>query len=332
MKFVVQTQSEIPISTQLLNQLSFAIASGLYPPGKKLPSTRQLAMQTGIHRNTASKVYHQLETMGLVETRAGSGIYVTQQGMDPHPRQPHPRQQVRQAVDQVLQMGCTLPQARELLLDEIDWRIRCGTRVWISVPASDLGSGQLLGQELQPQLGIPLELVPLEELTPVLDEVASGTVLTIRHFLSAVEKVAQPYGIRVLPIEISDYSQELAMIQALPAGHCLGLVSISGAILGVAVSILSSLRGDDLLVLQAEADDQETLRRLVRTAQTIISDSASYDRVRAAIREAKTHLIRIPQLHCSEAYIKPQSVIKLRHSLNLPDPALVQGEGIQSQG
>lgn len=327
MKFVVQTQSEIPVSTQLLNQLSFAIASGLYPPGKKLPSTRQLAMQTGIHRNTASKVYHQLETMGLVETRAGSGIYVTQQGMDPHPRQ-----QVRRAVDQVLQMGCTLPQARELLLDEIDWRIRCSTRVWISVPASDLGSGQLLGQELQPQLGIPLELVPLEELAPVLGEVASGTVLTIRHFLSAVEKVAQPYGIRVLPIEISDYSQELAMIQTLPAGHCLGLVSISGAILGVAVSILSSLRGDDLLVLQAEADDQDGLRRLVRTAQTIISDSASYDRVRAAIREAKTHLIRIPQLHCSAAYIKPESVIKLRHTLNLPDPALVEAEGIQNQG
>jgi GntR family transcriptional regulator len=327
MKFVVQTQSEIPVSTQLLNQLSFAIASGLYPPGKKLPSTRQLAMQTGIHRNTASKVYHQLETMGLVETRAGSGIYVTQQGMDPHPRQ-----QVRQAVDQVLQMGCTLPQARELLLDEIDWRIRCSTQVWISVPASDLGSGQLLGQELQPQLGIPLELVPLEELAPVLKKVASGTVLTIRHFLSAVEKVAQPYGIRVVPIEISDYSQELALIGSLPAGHCLGLVSISGAILGVAVSILASLRGDDLLVVPAEADDQEALRRLVRAAQTIISDSASYDRVRAAIREARSHLIRIPQLLRSEAYIKPQSVIKLRQILNLPDPDLVQGEGIQRQG
>ena len=314
MKFIVQPQSEIPVSTQLLNQLSFAIASGLYPPGKKLPSTRQLALQTGIHRNTASKVYHQLEAMGLVETRAGSGIYVSSQEQDPQPRQ-----QVRQAVDQVLKTGCTLPQARDLLLDEIDWRIRCGTRVWVSVPTSDLGSGQLLLQDLQPQLGIPLELVPLEDLAPVLAEVASGTVLTIRHFLTAVETVVQSYRIPVLPVEISDYGRELGLIQALPTGHCLGLVSISAAILGVAISIISSLRGEDLLVLQAEADDLEGLRRLVRSAQTIIADSASYDRVRAAIREAKQSLIRLPQLYCSDSYIRPQSVDRLRSALNLDD-------------
>ena len=45
-------------------------------PGHRLPSTRQLAMQTGLHRNTISKVYRQLEIDGVVEAIAGSGIYV----------------------------------------------------------------------------------------------------------------------------------------------------------------------------------------------------------------------------------------------------------------
>lgn len=320
MKFVVQPHGEIPVSTQLLNQLSFAIANGLYPPGKKLPSTRQLALQTGIHRNTASKVYHQLEQMGLVESRAGSGIYVTSQHRDPQGEAA--RQQVRAAVDQVLQTGCTLLQVKALLLDEIDWRIRCSQRVWASLPKTDLGSGRLLVQELEPQLGIPIELVPLEELDPVLAAVSSGTVLTIRHFLSQVETVAQPYGIRVLPVNISDYRHELSIIQQLPPGHCLGLVSISEPILGVAVSIISSLRGEDLIVLYAEVDDLEGLRRLVRVAQTIITDSASHDRVRAALREARQDVMRLPQILRSESYVKPESVQELRQALNLPSTPL----------
>jgi len=41
-------------------------------------------MQTGLHRNTISKVYRQLEDNGLVDSRAGSGIYVTAQSNGPN--------------------------------------------------------------------------------------------------------------------------------------------------------------------------------------------------------------------------------------------------------
>jgi Predicted transcriptional regulators len=89
-QFHIQTDSEIPASTQLFNQIRFAIASRQFPPGHRLPSTRQLAMQTGLHRNTISKVYRQLENTGLVEAQAGSGIYVRAQGHEggskPNPR------------------------------------------------------------------------------------------------------------------------------------------------------------------------------------------------------------------------------------------------------
>jgi len=75
-RFRIQQESDIPASTQLYNQICFAIAARHYPPGHRLPSTRQLAMQTGLHRNTISKVYRQLEIDGVVEAIAGSGIYV----------------------------------------------------------------------------------------------------------------------------------------------------------------------------------------------------------------------------------------------------------------
>ena len=79
MRFHIQSESDISASSQLYNQICFAIASRHYPPGHRLPSTRQLAMQTGLHRNTISKVYRQLETDGVVEAIAGSGIYVRDQ-------------------------------------------------------------------------------------------------------------------------------------------------------------------------------------------------------------------------------------------------------------
>ena len=37
-------------------------------------------MQTGLHRNTISKVYRQLEDAGVVEAMPGSGIYVRAEG------------------------------------------------------------------------------------------------------------------------------------------------------------------------------------------------------------------------------------------------------------
>ena len=54
-RFHIQQESDIPASTQLYNQICFAIAARHYPPGHRLPSTRQLAMQTGLHRNTITK-------------------------------------------------------------------------------------------------------------------------------------------------------------------------------------------------------------------------------------------------------------------------------------
>jgi len=81
LQFRIQPDSEILRLTQLFNQIWFAIASGNFP-GHWLPSTRALAMQTGLHRNTISKVYRQLKR-ACRQPRAGSGIYVTAQSNGP---------------------------------------------------------------------------------------------------------------------------------------------------------------------------------------------------------------------------------------------------------
>ena len=116
MRFHIQSDSDISASSQLYNQICFAIASRHYPPGHRLPSTRQLAMQTGLHRNTISKVYRQLETDGVVEAIAGSGIYVRDQIKKKdikesiQSREPveDPSFEAKKAIDHLINIGCSL--------------------------------------------------------------------------------------------------------------------------------------------------------------------------------------------------------------------------------
>ncbi|MBR4711117.1 MAG: GntR family transcriptional regulator [Clostridia bacterium] len=70
----------LPIWAQVARQLESDMVSGRLKPGDKLPSTRDLALRFTINPNTAARVYQELESGGLCETRRGLGTYVTGDG------------------------------------------------------------------------------------------------------------------------------------------------------------------------------------------------------------------------------------------------------------
>jgi len=325
-KYHIQQDSEIPASKQLFDQIQFAIASRQYPPGEKLPSTRQLAMETGLHRNTISKVYRQLEETGLVESQAGSGIYVKAQGHEGGTKRqspildeyPEAYKVVQQSLDELLGQGCSLSQARELFLAEIDWRLRCSARVLVTVENRDLGAGKLMVHELEHSLKIPVQLVPMEELKEALAQTNSATVVTSRYFIRKAEEIAAPKSVRVIPLDIYDYAKEIQLVKSLPKNSCLGVVSLSSGILQIVEIIIHSLRGDELLLMTAQVIDTYKLNALVRSAQTIIcGDQTSYPVVQEAIQAAREDLIRPPKIVLSGNYIGDKSINLLKRELGL---------------
>ncbi|MEM7726240.1 MAG: GntR family transcriptional regulator [Cyanobacteria bacterium P01_A01_bin.45] len=325
-QFRIQPDSEIPASTQLFNQIRFAIASRQYPPGYKLPSTRALAMQTGLHRNTISKVYRQLEEDGFVESLAGSGIYVRAQGHEGGSRlqspilkeRPDAYKVVQQALDQLLSQGCSLNQAREIFLAEIDWRLRCSARVLVAVPEMDMGAGELMVYELEESLQIPVQLVSMEELIPVLDQTPSGTVVTSRYFIAEAEEIAAPKAVRVIPLDIYDYAKEFDIVKGLPKDSCIGIVSLSSGILRATEVILHGIRGDELLVMTSQPKDAYKLQAIVKRAQAIFcSDQSSFGSVQVAIQTCADDLIRLPKLIRCENYIGTKSINLLKRELGL---------------
>jgi len=323
-QFHIQPDSDIPASTQLFNQILFAIASRQFPPGHRLPSTRALAIQTGLHRNTISKVYRQLEETGLVEAQAGSGIYVRAQSQSEPPlnsplleQYPQAYKIVQQSLIELLNQGCSLNQVRELFLAEIDWRLRSSAQVLVTVPANDIGAGKIMVNELEQSLGIPVQLVPIEELNQVLNQTPSSTVVTQRYFIRVAEAIAAPKSVRVIPVDIYDYAREIQLIKELPKDDCVGIVSLSSGILRAAEVIIHSVRGDELIVMSAQLGDVYKLNAIVKSAQLIISDQASFPAVKAAVQAAREDIIRRPQLFRSENYIDTQSINLLKRELGL---------------
>ncbi|MDH6061164.1 GntR family transcriptional regulator [Chrysosporum bergii ANA360D] len=325
-QFRIQPDSEIPASNQLFNQIRFAIACRQYPPGYKLPSTRSLAMQTGLHRNTISKVYRQLEEEGFVESLAGSGIYVRSRGDEGGSwlQSPAIKKQnedgyklVQKALNDMLAQGYSLNQARELFLGEIDWRLRCSAQVLVVVPSHDMGAGELMVHELEISLNIPVRLVAMEELTAVLDKTSSATVVTSRYFISDVEAIAAPKAVRVIPLDIYDYARELSLLKTLPRENCVGIVSLSAGIARAAEVILHGLRGDELLIMTAQPKDAYKLQAVVKRAQVIVSDQASFPSVHAAVQALLNDIIRPPKLIKVENYIGSKSISLLKRELGL---------------
>jgi len=66
----------LPRYKQLVDTLAADIRTGQLPPGTRLPTHRRLAAREGIALVTATRVYAELEAMGLVSGEQGRGTFV----------------------------------------------------------------------------------------------------------------------------------------------------------------------------------------------------------------------------------------------------------------
>ncbi len=71
-------RSDQPIYSQLMQQLSEGIISGIFAPGEKLPSVREFAVEAGVNPNTVQRALAELEREGLVFSQRTAGRFVTE--------------------------------------------------------------------------------------------------------------------------------------------------------------------------------------------------------------------------------------------------------------
>jgi len=90
--------SHVPLFRQLYSELRSAILTARIAPGKRLPSTRTLADDLGVSRNTVVNAFEQLFAEGYLEGKVGAGTFVSaalpddlRKQMDARPKSSGPR-------------------------------------------------------------------------------------------------------------------------------------------------------------------------------------------------------------------------------------------------
>ena len=160
MDIVLNRKGGVPLHDQLLAQLELKILGGGIVPGERLPSVRALARQLGLHANTVSAAYRELEAAGHVELKRGAGVFVRAgapatleeaRGLD---------EMIRLALGTAFRKGYTGPSIKAAV--ERWLQAAPAERVVVVDPRSE--TIEIISHEVQSALKVPVSGCTLEEL------------------------------------------------------------------------------------------------------------------------------------------------------------------------
>lgn len=114
-----ELKSDRPIYTQLIEQIGRLIVSGVYRPGDKLPSVRDLASEAAVNPNTMQKALSELERSGLIYTNRTSGRYITEDNkMIDEMKHSLAKEQLAEFLEKMKQLGFEKQEILSFLLEE----------------------------------------------------------------------------------------------------------------------------------------------------------------------------------------------------------------------
>lgn len=101
-----ELQSDRPLYTQLVEQVELRILSGVYPPGSRLPSVRDMAQEAAVNPNTMQRALAQLEESGLLVSQRTTGRSVTEdEQMITEARERLAKEQIEQFLENMRKLG-----------------------------------------------------------------------------------------------------------------------------------------------------------------------------------------------------------------------------------
>ena len=108
-----------PIYSQLVEQIEQGIVSGDLPPGGRLPSVRDLAMEAGVNPNTMQRALQELERRGMVFSQRTTGRFVTEDAERiQQAKRAFAAERVRAFLDGMNKLGYTRAETLALLTEE----------------------------------------------------------------------------------------------------------------------------------------------------------------------------------------------------------------------
>lgn len=287
MDFVLNRKGGVPLHDQLLAQLEMKILGGSIAPGQRLPSVRALARRLGLHANTVSGAYRDLERAGHVELRRGAGVYVRAGSPSSVEEARGLDEMVRLALSSAFRKGFSGAEIRAAV--ERWLRAAPAERLVVVDPREE--TLEILVAELKAVLGTPATGCTLEALAREPALASGALLLAFPYHAAKVARLAQGASIETIHARPSPENE--AVLRGLPDGSCVLVVSLSPIVLKLAESFVSGLRGDEVLVETRLAPRRAEWRRLVAAADVVYADVVAAPDVRRAApkRLRELHLL-----------------------------------------
>ncbi|MCL1631323.1 GntR family transcriptional regulator [Sporolactobacillus sp. CPB3-1] len=111
----------VPIYQQLCERIKNKIIRGELKIGERLPSVRDLAIESEVNPNTVQRAYRELEESGIVEKKRGQGTFVTQEpDILQHMREQQKINHIRFFVTEMCEMGFSEAEMLDGLRDYLE--------------------------------------------------------------------------------------------------------------------------------------------------------------------------------------------------------------------
>jgi DNA-binding transcriptional regulator YhcF (GntR family) len=303
--FVLNRKGGVPLHDQLLAQLELKILSGAIAPGQRLPPVRVLARRLGLHANTVSSAYHDLEVAGHVELRRGAGVYVRAgapgaieeaRGLD---------EMIRLALRAAFRKGYSGIEIK----DAVERWLRAAPPERVVVVDPRRETLDLLAHEIRTALGVPASGCTLEELEQEAGLASGALLLALPYHAAKVARAAPASPLETVHVEAS--AEDEKALRALPEGATVVVVSGSPILLQIAGAFVNGLRGDELLVETRLLSRRAEWRRLLPVADVVFADALAAP----ALREARPRRLRELRL------LGQRDLARIRKALSRAAPA-----------
>lgn len=114
-----ELDSKRSIYGQLVDVVLKRVVTGVYPPGSKLDSVRDLAAEAGVNPNTMQRALTELEKTGIIHTNRTSGKYVTEDnGMIEEVRTSLAKEALKQLFKDMKELGFSQDDILKLIKED----------------------------------------------------------------------------------------------------------------------------------------------------------------------------------------------------------------------
>ncbi|KGR77795.1 GntR family transcriptional regulator [Ureibacillus sinduriensis] len=111
----IEAEADVPIYTQLTNQIIVGIARGEIIPGDSLPSVRAFAADLGVNMHTVNKSYHELEKRGIIKIVPKSGAIISPMEQITSEKQQQILSELKPVLAEALVLGVSKKEVQQLV-------------------------------------------------------------------------------------------------------------------------------------------------------------------------------------------------------------------------